>query len=157
VRRKDSEHGRNLVAIDAQGRACLPAAVRAQHHLDHAGQPVHLTLDPVDRVLLFREFADIDTYARNLAKGVTSVREQDIVEFMFFNHVGATVDGRGRVAIPENLRRRARLDDSAYLTATTDYVCLANTEASIERHRRVGDRLRAEFGYTGGPSREASG
>lgn len=147
MRRKSREVGRNLVGIDAQGRATLPGSVRAQYGLEAAGRQVHLTLDPIGRILGFRTFESIEDYAGRLAQDVAAVKRMDVVEFMFFNHTTVSIDGRGRIALPENLRRRARIGDQAHLIATSDYICLANAEECIKRHEAVGERLRGELDY----------
>jgi len=147
MRRKSKESGRNLVGIDAQGRAYLPSSVRVQYGLEGNGRQIHLTLDPINRILGFRAFEDIEDYAARLAQDVAAVKRVDVVEFMFFNHAAVGIDGRGRIALPENLRHQARIDDQAHLIATRDYICLVNAEECVKRHEAVGDRLRKELDY----------
>ena len=135
------------MGIDAQGRAYLPSSVRVQYGLDAAGRQLHLTLDPISRILGFRAFGDIEDHAERLAQDVAGVKRIDVVEFMFFNHAAVSIDGRGRIALPENLRHRARIADQAHLIATRDYICLVNAEECVKRHEAVGKRLRGELDY----------
>jgi len=105
------------------------------------GQVVHLTLDPQDRIVIFRRTKDMASYAKALARGRDDVTEIEATDFLFFRKVTVTVDGRGRIAIPEDLRLAANLDDKARLIPTQRYVCLGNPGRSEKLYESVKERL----------------
>ncbi len=136
------------MGIDAQGRVCLPGALRADLGIDDAGAVVHITLDHLDRILIFPRRDAISAYARDLAKDTPGIREVDMVEFLFFSRTTGTVDARGRIALSEPMREAAGLDGETWVVATDCCLILESSDGALERHAKLKRKLLAQVETT---------
>jgi len=99
---KQKELGGYCVAVDAHRRLCLPGRVRSDLGIGKSDR-LFLTLDHENVLLVFRRAEDLKEYAHNLVEKAPNVSRAEGEFLLFSCKAQARLDGRGRIAIPQDL------------------------------------------------------
>lgn len=141
--------GSEEVRVDAKGRVSIPAKFR---RVFEASDPDWKTGDRPHLVIVFgtstwkhiqlftmQAIEEVDEQISALPRGSAA---RNLLENIYHGHAEeAEIDGDGRLVLPQKLREKIGLTDSAFFIASGDYLKVWTPEAYREEERELEARV----------------
>ncbi len=132
----------SVVAIDAQHRVCLPSSIQEEFGLRN-GMHVYLTINHRKRILVFRTTKDLERHAHDLVEKAPRLSKGHGEVLLSRDKVRVTLDSRGRISLPENLRKESQLGDAAQVVVCEKRLEIAAPDVLAAQWEKIASDLRA--------------
>ena len=122
--------------VDQKGRVAIPVKFRKEF-IDRA------VLTPgVDPCIVAYPESDWQTISQNYNyPSFSPSDDRDLSRYIFGNAFTVELDKQGRVALPSNLRQRARISDDAVVVGVNRYMEIWSKEMWEEKNRRLEEAI----------------
>lgn len=112
--------GSNHISLDAKGRMSIPTKHRAALTGESEGRLV-VTISPTDKCLLMYTLDDWNVVEKKLiALPTLNPQTRTLKRMLIGNADDCTMDGNGRILLPQQLREFASIDRKAVLVGQGD-------------------------------------
>jgi len=103
---------KNLHAVDAKGRVILSKEIRDRHGIKNGDILYCVPSLENPTYIEIRTASQWDLYFEALSKSEQGEEKKDARRFASVAHDTATVDGQGRISIPQEIRRACRVAET---------------------------------------------